>query len=67
MMTAEQCLKAAFAALLRGDTAERDRYCDLAKNVMAVGERIDKGYPATEAIVTSAPICLPDRSNEINN
>lgn len=30
-ITVEDCLKAAMAALLRGDTAERDRLCELAK------------------------------------
>lgn len=30
-ITVEDCLKAAFAALLRGDTAERDRLCELAE------------------------------------
>lgn len=64
MMTVEDCMRAAWKALLRGDTAERDRLCDLAKNIMAVQDRLSKGYPATEAIVTSAPICLPDRSGE---
>lgn len=62
MMTAEDCLRAAWAALLRGDLEERDRMCRLAENVMKVGERIEAGYPATEAIVTSAPVCLPDQT-----
>ena len=30
-ITVEDCLKAAMAALLRGDTAERDRLCELAE------------------------------------
>ena len=41
-----------------------DRYCRLAENIMKVGERLEKGYPPVEAIVTNAPICLPDRSDE---
>lgn len=67
MMSSDDCLRAALAALLRGDTAERDRYCDLARNVMNVRKRLDKGFPATDAIVTTAPICLPDRSAEAPN
>lgn len=33
-------LKQAFAALLRGDTAERDRLCDLARKEIDEQERI---------------------------
>ncbi len=32
--TSEDCLKAAFAALTRGDTTERDRLCERAKNLL---------------------------------
>lgn len=32
--TSEQCLKAAFQALLKGDTKERDRLCDRAKELL---------------------------------
>jgi hypothetical protein len=66
MMTVEDCMKLAWQSLLKGDTAGRDRYCDLAKNLMAVRDRLDRGYPNTEAIVTSAPICLPDLSKQQN-
>lgn len=55
-------MREAFQALLRGDIAGRDRYCDLAKNIMAVGERVQAGYPVEEAIAIGAPICLPDHS-----
>jgi hypothetical protein len=34
MMSVDDCLKAAWQALLRGDTAERDRLCALAENIM---------------------------------
>lgn len=64
MMTVDDCLRAAWRALLRGDTAERDRYCDLAKNVMAVQDRLGSGYPTVEAVVPGAPICLPDLSKQ---
>lgn len=37
-ITAEDCLKGAFAALLRGDTAERDRLCALAERSFRLGE-----------------------------
>lgn len=30
-ITVEDCMKAAMVALLRGDTAERDRLCELAE------------------------------------
>lgn len=30
-ITVEDCLKAAMAAILRGNTAERDRLCELAE------------------------------------
>jgi len=35
-ITVHDCLKAAWEALLRGDTEERDRLCNLAK--MGMGE-----------------------------
>ena len=66
MMTAEACLKAAFQAILRGDYVERDRYCALAKNIMNVQDRLNRGYPPTEAVVPGVPICLPDQNNEKN-
>lgn len=45
-MTAEEALRAAFAALLRGDTAERDRLCDLAKDLHEQEERIRQLRPS---------------------
>ena len=56
MMTAEDCLRAAFQSLLNGDLKGRDRYVALARNVMAVGERLEAGYPAVEAVVPDVPI-----------
>lgn len=43
MMTAEDCLKQAFQALLRGDTAERDRLCRLAEHIRAQQIRVQEG------------------------
>lgn len=62
MMTVNDCLKVAFQALLKGDTATRDRYCALAENLMACGDRKAAGYPAEEIVQQGAPICLPDLS-----
>lgn len=39
MLTADECLKAAFADLLRGDTAERDRLCKLAAHINGQQDR----------------------------
>jgi hypothetical protein len=72
MLTVEDCMRRAFQALLRGDTAERDRMCALAKNLMNAVDRLAAGGPLIEgdairsAIVPnlSKVICLPDRSNE---
>lgn len=64
MMTVEDCLKKAFAALLRGDTAERDRYCDLAKNLMSVAERLEAGEPPARAVAVGEVIRLPNNSGE---
>jgi hypothetical protein len=60
MMTPEDCMRAAWQALLRGDTAERDRLCDLAGNLIRAAERIEQGGQ----ICIGQPIALPDRSNE---
>jgi hypothetical protein len=64
MMTIEDCLRAAFAALLRGDTAERDRYCRLAENLTHARDRVRAGGPLVkgEAIQIGDAIALPDRS-----
>jgi len=58
MMTVEQCLRLAMAALLRGDTETRDRYCRLAQNLTAMKGRHDSGEP----LQPGPPIRLPDRS-----
>lgn len=66
MMTADDCIRAAFQALLRGDTAERDRLCALAKNIMLARERLEAGGPIIEGQAIRLPdvIALPDRSHE---
>jgi hypothetical protein len=48
MMSVEDCLKAAWQALLRGDLAERDRLCKLAENLMRMKDRHDAGGPVIE-------------------
>jgi hypothetical protein len=69
MMSPDDCLKAAWNALLRGDLAERDRMCDLAKNLMNAGERVRSGGPIIEgeAIRVGEAIALPDLSAESVN
>jgi hypothetical protein len=48
MMTADDCVRAAFQALLRGDTAERDRLCALAEDLMRRRDRLNAGGPLIE-------------------
>lgn len=38
-ITVEDCLKASWQALLRGDLKERDRLCDLAKLAFTGGQK----------------------------
>lgn len=60
MLTVEDCMQKAWRALIRGDTAERDRYCDLARNLMAAQRRLaEQG-----AVFEGEAIILPDRSHE---
>lgn len=63
MKSAEDYMRGAFAALLRGDTDERDRLCRQAALLMAARDRLDAGRPLAEG----AAIRLPDRSNETFN
>jgi hypothetical protein len=64
MMTAQDCLRAAWQALLRGDTAERDRLCGLANNVLNASERIQKTSDHRQ-IVKGDLIRLPDGSMKL--
>jgi hypothetical protein len=62
-------MRNAFAALLKGDTAERDRWCTLARNLMDFQARVHAGEaPVADPIkikpATPAVIYLPDRSRE---
>lgn len=54
MKTVDDYMRAAFDALLRGDTAERDRLCRMAGQLMAAKERLDAGGP----LVEGAPIIV---------
>jgi len=60
MMKVDDLLREAFAALLRGDTAERDRLCALAENLIKAGDRVRSG----RALVLGQPIMLTDRTHE---
>ena len=62
-------MRDAWAALLRGDTAARDRYCELAKNLLHTQENLRDGKPPVdgERIVVEPIIALPDRSHETVN
>lgn len=64
MMTPEDCLRKAFAALVRGDTAERDRWCDLASNVINARDRVVKSG-AVRQVVQGRIIELPDGTLEL--
>lgn len=65
-ITADECIKAAFDALLRGDTAERDRLCKMAEQLMRAGDRVRSGDKIIEGefIEVGPPIALTDRSKE---
>jgi hypothetical protein len=60
MKTVNELMRDAFAALLRGDTAERDRLCALAMNALNAVDRVHAGGP----LMLGEPILLPDRSEE---
>lgn len=69
MMQVDDLIKQAWAALLRGDTAERDRLIGLARNVMSLKEdpiRFSQRDPISVPPKPRSPIviCLPDRSSE---
>lgn len=60
MKTVDDLMRDAFAALLRGDIAERDRLCAAATNLLNAERRMREGGPAS----LGEPIILPDRSGE---
>ena len=49
-MTTDDHMRAAWSALLRGDTAERDRQCDLAKAALIEEEREEVIRAATRVM-----------------
>lgn len=51
MMTVEDLLRGAFAALLRGDLEERDRLVGLAQNLMNARERVKASGDAKQIVV----------------
>jgi len=55
--TPNELIREAFAALLRGDLAERDRLCALAMNAINARERIAKCEP----LMLGDPIVLPKK------
>jgi len=55
--TPDELIREAFAALLRGDLAERDRLCALATNAINARERVAKGEP----LMLGDPIVLPKK------
>lgn len=57
MMKVDDCLRAGFAALMRGDYAGRDYYVRMAKTLLAMQER-------AQSPIAGDVICLPDRSKE---
>lgn len=67
MMSVDDCMRAAFAALLRGDTDERDRLCRQAEGLMRAGERLRSGGPLIEGEAIQIPdiIALPDLSGAV--
>jgi hypothetical protein len=51
MMNAEDCLRAAWAAILCGDYEERDRLCALASNLIHARERIEASGDIKDIVV----------------
>jgi hypothetical protein len=68
MMDSKDCLRAAWNALLKGDLDARDRYCDMAEDLLRRGERIREHGPSAviegEFIEVPNVIYLPDYSNK---
>jgi len=51
----------AFAALLKGDTSERDRQCDLANHILDQEIRVKEGGPSPVDLTRDRGIVIPDR------
>ena len=59
-MTTEDHLRAAYAALLAGDTAERDRQCELAKRALEEERTTGvKRLMEVDFFVTPAGVVIP--------
>lgn len=60
MRTVEDCLKDGFAALLRGDTNERDRQVKMAEHIRAQQIRIKENGPSpVDLMLGPDGICIP--------
>jgi hypothetical protein len=61
MKTSEDCMRGAFAAILRGDYAERDRLADRASQLMAAEMKAQKiqEVMVTDFFVTAHGIAIP--------
>lgn len=61
MNTAKDCLQGEFAALLRGDTAERDRLCARAERLIEVEQYADavERVLDTNFYVTAGGVAIP--------
>ncbi|MGU3417704.1 hypothetical protein [Methylobacterium sp. D54C] len=64
-ITLQDCLRAAFAATLRGDYVERDRWCAIAETAFATGteagaESMPLNTPISEAALAAKAAPLPD-------
>ena len=61
MNTTEDCLRGAFAALLRGDTAERDRLCARAERLVEAEQYADavERVLDTNFSVTPGGVAIP--------
>ena len=61
MNTSKECMRGAFAAILRGDTAERDRLADRAKVLLAAEMQADtlQRVMSIDFFVTAKGLAIP--------
>jgi hypothetical protein len=59
--TSKECMRGAFAAILRGDTAERDRLADRAKVLLAAEMQADtlQRVMSIDFFVTAGGLAIP--------
>ena len=67
-ITLQDCMRAAFAAALRDDLAERDRWCAIAETAFANGteagaDSMPLGTPIAEAALRSTPGAGPSKGH----